>query len=316
MKLVSSIFFIILFVTSCQMENNNMVSEVEKKIVQVEKKIVEVVNINKLKEKKQTNIIKKRKNYKDTVFYLVGDPYFIEGVEYVPEENYSYAESGLATFYDKELHKIKTANNDLNKVTELLGRHKTLPLPSIVKITNLENGISLIIKVNDRNHDNTTLIQVSRKVAQLLRFYKNKIARVKVEVLSDPSKQFKLVLDSMNQVDFNETIESAPTEDVSISDLGEIAEEKKISNSKIESPIELTMEKISNQDLFVKVYGFESYNEAKNIVDELNIKFNTTTQNEGDSYSILLGPIENIDANKLVSSFIIKGYKNTEIILK
>ena len=301
--------------TSCQLENNKTIVEVnkkitkvEKKIVKVEKKIVEFVNVKKIKEKKQKNI--------NTVFYLVGDPYFIQGVEYVPEENYSYNQTGLATFYDKELHKVKTANNDLNKVTELLGRHKTLPLPSIIKITNLENGLSLIIKINDRHDDNASLIQVSRKVSQLLRFYKNKIARVKVEVLSDPSKQSKIVLETMNQADFNKTIDSAPTESVSISDLDEVTIEKNISNSMIEQPIELMLEEVSNQDLFVKVYGFESYNEAKNIIDLLNINFNTTTQNEGDSYSVIIGPIENIDANKLVSSFITKGYKNTEIILK
>ena len=294
--------------TSCQLENNKTIVEIEKKIDKVEKKIVDAVSFNKLKEKKQKN--------NDTVFYLVGDPYYIEGVEYVPEENYSYSESGLATFYDKELHNIKTANHDLNKVTELLGRHKTLPLPSIAKITNLENGLSLTIKINDRHDDNTSLIQVSRKVSQLLRFYKNKIARVKVEVLADPSKQNKIVIESMNQEDFNKTIDSAPTESVSISDLNEITDKKSISNNEIEEPIKLTTEEISNQDLFVKVHGFESYNEAKDIINALNIKFNTTTQNEGDSYSILLGPIEYIDANKLVSSFISKGYKNTEIILK
>ena len=308
MKLLSSFFFIILFLLSCQLENNKTIAKVEKKIVNVEKKIIEVVSVNKLKEKKQ--------NTNNAIFYLIGDPYFIEGVEYIPEENYSYVQSGLATFYDKELHNVKTANNDINKVTELLGRHKTLPLPSIVKITNLENGSSLIIKIIDRHDDNVSLIQVSRKVSQLLRFYKNKIARVKLEVLTDPSKQSKIVLESMNQADFNKTVDSAPTESVSISDLDEVTVEKNISNSNIEQPIELMLEEVSNNDLFVKVYGFDSYKETKNIIDLLNIKFNITTQNEGDTYSVIIGPIENIDANKLVSSFISKGYKNTEIILK
>ena len=308
MKLLSSFFFIILFASSCQLENNKTIAKVEKKIVKVEKKIIEVVSVNKLKEKKQ--------NTNNAIFYLIGDPYFIEGVEYIPEENYSYVQSGLATFYDKELHNVKTANNDINKVTELLGRHKTLPLPSIVKITNLENGSSLIIKIIDRHDDNVSLIQVSRKVSQLLRFYKNKIARVKLEVLTDPSKQSKIVLESMNQADFNKTVDSAPTESVSISDLDEVTVEKNISNSNIEQPIELMLEEVSNNDLFVKVYGFDSYKETKNIIDLLNIKFNITTQNEGDAYSVIIGPIENIDANKLVSSFISKGYKNTEIILK
>ena len=56
-----------------------------------------------------------------------------------------------------------------SNVTELLGRHKTLPLPSIVKITNLENGLFLNIKIVDRHDDNASIIQVSRKVAQLLK---------------------------------------------------------------------------------------------------------------------------------------------------
>ena len=105
--------------------------------------------------------------------YHIGEPYYIEGVKYIPVENYKYNEIGLASFYGKDLHNTKTVNNDYNKVTEILGRHKTLPIPSIVKITNLENGLSLVLKINDRHNDNASIIQVSRKTAQLLRFYKN-----------------------------------------------------------------------------------------------------------------------------------------------
>mgnify|MGYP003326622339 CR=1 FL=1 len=158
-------------------------------------------NVAKIVEPKKN--LDKENLTSENIFYLIGDSYFIEGVKYTPKEDYSYSEVGLATFYDKELHNQKTLNNDLNKVTELLGRHKTLPLPSIVKITNLENGLSLTIKVIDRHDDNASVIQVSRKVAQLLRFYKNKIARVKVEILSDPSKQWKNVTMSINDEDFN-----------------------------------------------------------------------------------------------------------------
>ena len=135
-------------------------------------------------------------------------------------------------------------------------------------------------------------------------------------VLAGPAELGSIDMESINQVDFNKTIDSAPTESVSIFDLNETTGEKNISNSMIEQPIQLTMEEVSDQDLFVKVYGFETYNDAKNIIKSLNINFNTTTQNEGDAFSVLLGPIENIDANKLVSSFISKGYKKTEIIVE
>ena len=158
------------------------------------KKNVEIV-VENIIEKKNQIIEKKteKKDIKKTRLYLVGEPYYIQGVKHIPEENYSYSKKGLASYYSKELHNVKTINNEYNKVTELLGRHKTLPIPSIVKITNLENGLSLILRVNDRHNDNTSIIQVSRKAAQLLGFYKNKIARVKVEILSDSSKQIKTV---------------------------------------------------------------------------------------------------------------------------
>ena len=55
-------------------------------------------------------------------------------------------------------------------------------------VTNLENGLSVIVKINDRHNDNSSIIQVSRKVAQLLRFYKSKITRVKVEILAEKVK--------------------------------------------------------------------------------------------------------------------------------
>ena len=67
--------------------------------------------------KKEPTIIKKKN---DSITYVVGNPYFIKGVKYIPQEDYFYNKTGLGTFYGKELHKIKTANNDLNKVTELL----------------------------------------------------------------------------------------------------------------------------------------------------------------------------------------------------
>ena len=254
---------------------------------------------------------------KNKIFYLIGEPYYIEGVKYVPEENYSYEEIGLATFYDKELHNKRTANNDLNKVTELLGRHKTLPLPSIVKITNLENGLSLTIKIIDRHDDNTSIIQVSRKVAQLLRFYKNKITKTKVEILPDPSRQWKNVTMSINDKDFNNTVESAPTEIVSISNIDEDLNTAEDQNEdiNIEQPIELGFEEVDDLDLYLHVNNFKNYQEIKNIVNEINLSDKYTSENIGNFYKLIVGPIDNKTADKLLSTFISKGYKESKLIL-
>ena len=309
---------------SCQLQNNYNPST----IIDDERNFIKKAIISEKKptvsEKKATvseknTIVSENKDVTtkvNTLKYIVGDPYFIDGVEYIPSENYSFNQVGLATYYGKELHNQKTVNNDLNKVTELLGRHKTLPIPSIVKITNLENGFSLVIKINDRHDDNSSIIQVSRKTAQLLRFYKSKIARVKVEIIADPSKQIKIVTQSMNETNFNDTIQSVPTEDVSISNLDENLISEKLNHDNANSPIEMDFEEVTYKDLYLKVYGFNSYIELNNLISVLGINYKFLTQKEGDNYSLLLGPLENKDVNNLVTTFISKGYKKNDIILE
>ena len=306
MKLLISLFLFVLI--SCDNISKNKVFdklENTKNIIEEKSK----KNIQKLNSSKKENISKNK------IFYLIGEPYYIEGVKYTPKENYTYQGVGLATYYDKNLHNQKTVNNDLNKVTELLGRHKTLPLPSIVKITNLENGLSLTIKIVDRHNDNSSIIQVSRKVAQLLRFYKNKIAKVKVEIISDPSKQWKNVTMSINDDDFNSTVDSAPTEIVSISNIDEnlIEDDKK---EIFDQPIELGFEEVENLDLYLHVNNFKNYEEIQNLIKEIQLTEKYTSENMGAFYKIIIGPIENETANKLVSTFILKGYKDNEIILE
>jgi len=306
MKLIISLFFFIL--TSC---DNISKDKVFTKLENTQNVIQEKVkkNIQKSDDSKKEN------SSKNKIFYLIGDPYYIEGVKYTPKENYTYQEVGLATYYDKELHNQKTLNNDLNKVTELLGRHKTLPLPSIIKITNLENGLSLTIKIVDRHDDNASIIQVSRKVAQLLRFYKNKIAKVKVEILSDPSKQWKNVTMAINDDNFNSTVDSAPTEIVTISNLDNDNFEDN-ENEILEQPIEIGFEEVENLALYLHINNFKNYQEIQKIINEIQLSEKYTSENMGTFYKLIIGPIENDIANKLVSTFIRKGYKDNEIILE
>ena len=312
MKSIISLFFFLLI--SCeQISKEEVINTIENTKDTIVEKTVKSPDIS----NKAIIKVEENKINQNSIFYLIGEPYYIEGVKYVPEENYSYEEIGLATFYDKELHNKKTANNDLNKVTELLGRHKTLPLPSIVKITNLENGLSLTIKIIDRHDDNTSIIQVSRKVAQLLRFYKNKITKTKVEILSDPSRQWKNVTMSINDKDFNNTVESAPTEIVSISDIDEDLNtfEDKTEDIKIEQPIELGFEEVDDLDLYLHVNNFKNYQEIKNIINEINLSDKYTSENIGNFFKLIIGPIDNKTGDKLLSTFIGKGYKESKLIL-
>jgi len=307
--LISIFFFSFLF--SCnELSIDNVTSVVENSADKIE----EIIDIKTEEKKENINSVKVSKP--PIIFYYIGEPYFIEGVNYVPEENYNYSEIGLSSFYGKELHNIKTINNDTNKVTELLGRHKTLPIPSMVKVTNMDNGLSINVKIIDRHDDNAVVIQVSRKVAQLLGFYKSKIATVKVEILSDASKQWKNVVKSMNDENFDKTISSAPTDIVSIIDIDETLETVENQNEIKLEPIELKSEKIDDFKLYLKIKGFENYEKIRFLIDNYDSKLNHTSEKNNSKYDLIIGPIENTEANKLVSYFIAKGYKETEILIE
>ena len=112
-----------------------------------------------------------------------------------------------------------------------------------------------------------------------------------------------------------DTVDKAPTEPVIISNLDNSFSEN-INLEYIEQPIEIGFEDVGNKKLYLKIYDFTSFAKAKNVITDLNLHYKYTTQNEGNNYSIIIGPLENFEANNLVLSFIAKGYKKTEFIIE
>lgn len=127
--------------------------------------------------------------------YKIGNPYKIMGKWYYPKEDYSYSEVGMASWYGKDFHAKKTANGENYDMHALTAAHRTLPLPSIVKVTNLENGRSLVLRVNDRGpYAKDRIIDISKRGAQLLGYQTQGVAKVRVEVLPEESKALKAAL--------------------------------------------------------------------------------------------------------------------------
>lgn len=114
--------------------------------------------------------------------YRVGKPYVVAGRTYVPEDNPNYRAEGLASWYGDAFHGRLTANGEVFDMTSLTAAHPTLPLPSYVRVTNLANGKSVVVRVNDRGpYHGNRLIDVSNTAAKLLEFRENGIGRVRVE---------------------------------------------------------------------------------------------------------------------------------------
>lgn len=117
-------------------------------------------------------------------YYKLGSPYRIEGSWYYPSYDPHYDRTGVASWYGPQFHGRKTANGERFDMNEVSAAHPTLPLPSRVRVTNLENGRQLVVRVNDRGpFIDGRLIDLSRRGAQLLGFYRKGLARVRVEYL-------------------------------------------------------------------------------------------------------------------------------------
>jgi rare lipoprotein A len=118
------------------------------------------------------------------------EPYQVKGVWYTPKVDYDYDETGTASWYGPGFDQQATADGEIYDMNQLSAAHKTLPLPSVVTVTNLQNGRELRLRVNDRGpFVDGRLIDVSRRAAQLLGFEGSGTAPVRVKVIKDESIQ-------------------------------------------------------------------------------------------------------------------------------
>lgn len=114
----------------------------------------------------------------------VGNPYRIAGKWYYPKDEPNYDEVGLASWYGPQFHGKLTANGETFNMNALTAAHKTLALPSFAKVTNLDNGRSIIVRINDRGpYVGTRIIDVSRRAAQMLGFADKGVTRVRVQAV-------------------------------------------------------------------------------------------------------------------------------------
>jgi rare lipoprotein A len=121
-------------------------------------------------------------------YYKIGQPYEIDGVTYTPAEDYNYDETGIASWYGPDFHGKITANGELYDMNQVTAAHKTLPMPCLVRVTNLDNGRTIVVRVNDRGpYARGRVLDMSRRGAQLLGYEKTGTAKVRVQIMAKES---------------------------------------------------------------------------------------------------------------------------------
>jgi rare lipoprotein A len=124
--------------------------------------------------------------------YKIGAPYKIDGVTYTPQEEFNHVETGVASWYGPGFHGKSTANGERYDQADRTAAHRTLQMPSIVRVTNVANGQSTVVRINDRGpFASSRVIDLSRTAAQELDIVRNGTARVRIEQLPAESQAVK-----------------------------------------------------------------------------------------------------------------------------
>lgn len=135
---------------------------------------------------------------------LVGKPYTVRGKLYTPQANpEGYAAQGTASWYGSDFHGRLTANGEIFSANAITGAHPTLPLPSYVRVTNLDNGRSLLVRVNDRGpYLHGRVIDLSHRAADILGYVNRGTGNVQVQYVGPAplnGDDTKMLLASVNR---------------------------------------------------------------------------------------------------------------------
>jgi peptidoglycan lytic transglycosylase len=126
--------------------------------------------------------------------YKIGNPYSIDGITYTPREEFNHTETGVASWYGPGFHAKSTANGETYDQSDRTAAHRTLQMPSVVRVTNLENGLSTTVRVNDRGpFARSRVIDLSNAAARELDMTRAGTARVRIDQLPAESVAVKEV---------------------------------------------------------------------------------------------------------------------------
>ncbi len=276
-------------------------------------------------------------------------PYFVRGSWHYPQQFYEYHETGLASWYGPGFHGKPKPYGELFDQNALTAAHKTLPLPTVAKVTNLSNGRSVIVIIDDRGPFvyEGRIIDLSVAAAKAIGTYEKGVSRVRVESLvseskalahylsrfgssgRDPSgRTWRQVYDQeiggRNRDDLTNLLLPSQTPLPTTKPIN-TPTSKEAHASKLDKLVHTMAKeetlKLQEGSTFIKVG--EKFIQEKSAVDVVKklpagtpYKINKTSHSRGQNfYEVTVGPFDNqAEANKIISDMAKKGHKKAQII--
>ena len=264
--------------------------------------------------------------------YKVGAPYQINGVWYYPAVDYNYDETGVASWYGEQFDRKYTANGEIFDLNELTAAHRTLPMPSIVEVTNLSNGRTVQVRVNDRGpFARSRIIDLSRRASQLLGFEANGTAPVRVKIMKEESIRVA-ELAKRNGGDSRVLVAEAPSvaklaaSPVSkpapppAAPIGEVSPPRVVAELP-PLPENVRLVPVSSPArIFVQAGAFSVRDNAQRVQLRIaslgKVQLMTASVRGSEMYRVRLGPVASVaQADQLLARVIESGYPDARIIV-
>ena len=253
--------------------------------------------------------------------FKIGKKYEIKGKYYFPKKDLYYNKTGIASWYGPKFHGKTTANGEIYDQYALTAAHRTLPLPSAVKVTNLENNKSIILRINDRGpYVNDRIIDLSSKAADILDLKKKGTGLVRVNILKEKSE----ILEELAKKGYFPEIKDLPKLELpqvnvpKINNVKVLGSKKKILKNKINYDFKNLNKKFK---IFIKLASFSSLKSAQLMKKKLsyvkNIKIYKTMFRDKEIFQVKAGPFLDVKKVDDLHDFLLKkGMQGAQSVIE
>lgn len=267
----------------------------------------------------------------------MGSPYQIDGAWYYPQEQPDYDETGIASWYGPTFYGKYTANGELYDGDALSAAHRTLPMPVNVRVTNLENGKSIVVRVNDRGpYARGRIIDLSRRAAELLDVVRTGTARVRVTYLGRADLPGGAPPPPETPPEIAAALPAAPTAKVETSPLNALAGSKVAPSGRQyampkpapSAPVQMAANEPTGQvsqvavpaetHLYIQVGAFSKIENARTLLSRLGggLRISALQRNGQTLYRVRTGPLNSVeDADAALSRITGAGSNDAHIVV-
>ncbi len=254
--------------------------------------------------------------------YKIGKKYNVGGKYYYPKKDLYYNKTGIASWYGPKFHGKLTANGEIYNQYALTAAHKTLPLPSAVKVTNLKNNKSIVLRINDRGpFVNDRIIDLSSKAADILDLKREGTGLVRVQILREKS----LYLEKLAKKGlFPEITELKKSELPNIKIPSKVAVKIKDTDNNV-----ITSKKINynikdlkkEYKIYIKLASFSSNKNAEIMKKKVSyidkVQIYKIYRMKKTLYQVKAGPFSSVEkVDELYSLLINKGMQGAKIVIE